>query len=413
MKKASKLIAILLVAFIATTEVHASDLTSVATANDSLGGVTDFEFTYDSTNDINNLLVKLTVNETLINTVLSQAPGNASSAASLGRFVFTLNPGLDRTGYTFKKNRVYYSDSVLDAKALLDPTINGETPSNYSSVWPVNLNIQYYDGTAWQNVTDQSNGGKTIKTNLLEKLSITESELKYGENFRFFIDESESILWGFEPIGPNGSEQREYISISYKTNFPISAVIDGNNVYYPTLQGAISSGAEEVIINDNIETDEDVVIPEGLTLTINESASLKLSGTATLTNNGVIDNKGEIRNDNNAILYLVTVKSASHGNVIVSKQVALFEQEVELTITPDDDYELKTLKVVNVSTGQEVVVTNEKFVMPESDVEVTATFEKVELPPKTGDNVMLYVILGIITLFGFAFAINKVKKQFN
>lgn len=35
------------------------------------------------------------------------------------------------------------------------------------------------------------------------------------------------------------------------------------------------------------------------------------------------------------------------------------------------------------------------------------------LPPKTGDNVMLYVALGLITLCGFGFAVSKVKKQFN
>jgi len=52
------------------------------------------------------------------------------------------------------------------------------------------------------------------------------------------------------------------------------------------------------------------------------------------------------------------------------------------------------------------------------DEDTTAYIKLVEkeaevLPPKTGDNIMLYAVLGLITLCGFGFAVSRVKKQFN
>lgn len=407
MKKMSKLIAILLIATIGITEVNASDLTSRATATDSLGGITNFNFTYDATNDINNLAVELTINETLINTVLSQAPGNASSAASLGRFVFKLNPGLDQSGYTFKKNKVYYSGNVLDAKTSLDPTITTESPSNYSSVWPVNLNIQYYDGTTWKDITDQSNGGKTIKANLLEKLSITESELKYGKNFRFFIDESESILWGFEPVGPSGSENREYISISYKTNFPITAVVDDNNVYYPNLKDALLSGANKVILNENTTLDEDLEIPKNVTLKINQGITLTIDDNVTLKNNGNIENNGTILSGRNE-LYTI-VGNATNGILSFNSNLAKENDTIKITATAKDGYKLETLKVVDITNNEEIDVTDNEFVMPDGNVVVTANFvedkkstQTIEVP-ETIDSVsasFITLMLGISGIIG-------------
>lgn len=407
MKKMSKLIAILLIATIGITEVSASDLTSKATATDSLGGITNFNFTYDATNDINNLAVELTINETLINTVLSQAPGNASSAASLGRFVFKLNPGLDQAGYTFKKNKVYYSGNVLDAKASLDPTIATESPSNYSSVWPVNLNIQYYDGTTWKDITDQSNGGKTIKANLLEKLSITESELKYGKNFRFFIDESESILWGFEPVGPSGSENREYISISYKANFPITAVVNDTNVYYPNLKDALLSGANKVILNENTTLDEDLEIPENVTLKINQGITLTIDDNVTLKNKGNIENDGTILSGRNK-LYTI-VGNATNGTLSFNSNLAKENDTIKITATAKDGYKLETLKVVDVTNNEEINVTDNEFVMPDGNVVVTANFvedkkstQTIEVP-KTVDSVstsFITLMLGLSGIIG-------------
>lgn len=39
--------------------------------------------------------------------------------------------------------------------------------------------------------------------------------------------------------------------------------------------------------------------------------------------------------------------------------------------------------------------------------------DKEELPPQTGDNVILYVVLGLIALCGFGFSAKGLKKQFN
>ena len=81
--------------------VNATDLTSQITMSDGLGGITKFEKSYDATNDINNVVATVKLNDSLVDTILSQKPGNSNSAASMGIFYFTLNPGLDGSGRTF------------------------------------------------------------------------------------------------------------------------------------------------------------------------------------------------------------------------------------------------------------------------------------------------------------------------
>ena len=77
--------------------------------------------------------------------------------------------------------------------------------------------------------------------------------------------------------------------------------------------------------------------------------------------------------------YSVKISETTNGAVTANKDTAQVGDTVNLTITPAEGHELDTLKVSQ-SGGSEVSVNNNTFTMPASDVTVTATFKKVEIP---------------------------------
>lgn len=123
--------------------------------------------------------------------------------------------------------------------------------------------------------------------------------------------------------------------------------------------------------------------------------------------------------EENGVVYVgkesnVTVKDATNGEVKADRTTAVEGQTVTLTITAAKGYKLDKV-VVKDADGKEVTVTDGKFVMPGSDVEVSATFvEDVTVTPdvpKTGDSVMLFVVLGFMSIAAIAVASNNLKKR--
>ena len=75
--------------------------------------------------------------------------------------------------------------------------------------------------------------------------------------------------------------------------------------------------------------------------------------------------------------YTVSVSETTNGTVVANPTTATQGTEISLTITPDTDYELDVLTVVDASNNQ-ITVTNNKFIMPASNVVVTATFKLIQ-----------------------------------
>ena len=71
--------------------------------------------------------------------------------------------------------------------------------------------------------------------------------------------------------------------------------------------------------------------------------------------------------------YYVTVEPSEHGTV-TANEYAVAGEIVNLTVTPDKDYELESLTVKQGET--EITVTDNKFEMPTGAVTVTATFKE-------------------------------------
>lgn len=74
----------------------------------------------------------------------------------------------------------------------------------------------------------------------------------------------------------------------------------------------------------------------------------------------------------------VTLGKVTAGNVKVDKTTALEGEKVTLTLTPNEGYELSSIKVVD-TYNKEVSVTGNTFVMPNSDVTITVVFTKVSV----------------------------------
>lgn len=74
----------------------------------------------------------------------------------------------------------------------------------------------------------------------------------------------------------------------------------------------------------------------------------------------------------------VTLGKVTAGKVEVDKTTALEGEKVTLTLTPNEGYELSSIKVVD-TYNKEVSVTGNTFVMPNSDVTITVVFTKVSV----------------------------------
>ncbi len=87
--------------------------------------------------------------------------------------------------------------------------------------------------------------------------------------------------------------------------------------------------------------------------------------------------------------YWVAIIQPEHGTVTADKLSANEGESVTLTATPDDGYILNAYSVKD-SNGETVAVTDNSFVMPASDVTVTATFTKNKFTVtwKNGDTVL-------------------------
>ena len=130
-------------------------------------------------------------------------------------------------------------------------------------------------------------------------------------------------------------------------------------------------------------------LPDGLTL---KQTTGEISGTPTAEQtaqftvralNSVGNDKKELSitiTNAPAAEHTVTVKTDGNGTASASLAKATAGTEITLTATPNEGYHFKEWEVES-PTG--LVITNNKFTMPEGNVEVKAIFEKDAPPPPT------------------------------
>ena len=191
---------------------------------------------------------------------------------------------------------------------------------------------------------------------------------------------------------------------------PISGIVHDTTFKLNKESGIIFENGVGTVYGD-VTLREDLTVASGETLTIPEDAALTIPEGTTLTNNGRIQNdgnlqvKGEITG--NAVTgsgtiqgsgqwpgkpepvpipptYAVTTPETTGGTVTVSPSRASSGRTVTITATPDLGYELESLTVLD-SRGNEIALTDKgdgkyTFTMPASRVTVEASFAPAPLP---------------------------------
>lgn len=421
MKKIWKLSAIVLAVFMVSAgNVYATDLTEKITANDGLGGITTFTKTYDAENDVNNLKVSLVVNEESINKILNQKPG---VGAQLSTFYIGISPNTGNVP-VYKENYYYYhsdTKTIDEIKADVLARIGEDDLSNTETVWPIGVGILYYDSVnnKWVKSDTAGDGVTTCRQDLMNKLGLTDvSELKYGENFRFFMYNNLDwwMVWSDKNPATATPTKVEYIKVSYEILFPIKSSNGKESVFHISLKDAIENGHDEITINKDLTIDENLTIPANKTLIIPENVTLTIAEDVVIDGDGLVEKNGKIMVEDKE-LFFINVLESSNGKVSVDSVAALVGEEVTITVAPDKGYELDKIKVMD-SDGKEVVVTNGKFVV-NSDVEISATFKKVEEKveekteeknPETSD-INLALILGMFGLASVGTIISLKKRN--
>ena len=209
--------------------------------------------------------------------------------------------------------------------------------------------------------------------------------------------------------------------VMQKTNFSFEVIVhddkstDGTtSVYHTSLKDAVENGYDDIVINKDTTLQNDLYVPEGKKITVNEGAtltisqgsSLKFVGEYNLTGKGNLVNNGAIYSGNNEVFF-ITVTDSENGSISVPKNAYPRGSEVTITITPNNGYELDTLKVID-EDGKEVVVTNGKFVI-NSDVTITSTFKESKIiPPDTAD-INLPLIISLLSIAGVGIALGYKK----
>lgn len=264
---------------------------------------------YDAERNINYYTVEITVDDTVVNTVLNQKPGNTNQGgeAPLSMFFLGIVPELPDTN--FNKNSVNYKDGNVEvAQEKLNNKLDTVKDSSTSKgFWVPYFLIQYKDGEKWATTTQKGTGSTSIKANLMEELGLDdESKLVYGVNYRFYMVDNLQYLIGWE-YKDGEDVVREYANVSYDIKLPISGKSGNNEYYFPSLETAMKSDVNMIVINEDVEITDDLEIKEGKTVTVKEGVTLTVAAGKTLTNKGIIENDGtivgDITNDGNVYNY--------------------------------------------------------------------------------------------------------------
>lgn len=102
----------------------------------------------------------------------------------------------------------------------------------------------------------------------------------------------------------------------------------------------------------------------------------------------------------------IKTKNDGNGDVVSNKDKAAVGEEVYITIRPNEGYYLKSLTVID-EDGNEIEVVDNKFIMPNSDVAIEVTFEKIEENPDTAD--IIFISIVALVACGVVYFVNRKK----
>ncbi len=240
-----------------------------------------------------------------------------------------------------------------------------------------------------------------------------------------------------------------------------SAVVYADNIVLndDEFNGIIFNG-NNGIVKGNATLNQDLDIPDGTVLTVEEDASLTIPSNVTMINNGNIVNNGTINNTGNfknngeiestdgniissteienvngevkIILYNITIKVGTGGSIDPSIDFTVrYGENKTFNILPDKGYKIKSVIVNDMDKTDEIINNELTLLNIIEDTTINVEFEK--LPdvsskiysidsdiigsdtienPETHDNILLYVGLGLVSIIGLILVIIYFKKVF-
>ncbi len=200
----------------------------------------------------------------------------------------------------------------------------------------------------------------------------------------------------------NGHNVTATVNVLEDTSLTIEDTTDNEG----TITGTITNNGTLEINGGNYTN-----LPEG-------EGSLTLTGgkfKADLLNNTELPEGKELQENEDGTVtivnmrYNITIKEPQNGKVTTNVSKAEAGEIVEITYEANEGYTLATLKVID-KDGKEIEVIDGKFVMPDGIVTIEATFKKSE-NPKTGDNILTYLGVGIIATAVVSSSVKKLKKE--
>ena len=266
-------------------------------------------------------------------------------------------------------NIIYIQEEVIfDFAKINIPLVSKMKPINYHPVcikhpeW-----ADYYnDFTVY---VEQTTGG-TVTAYPTSGDEGEEIQVSHLASERYDFDH-----WNIVDEDGNDIEVKNGKFLMPASNVTVSAV------FIQTVFSITINDAEHGTVTSNKQT---ASIGETVTLTINPDSDYELdtltvvdesSNPITVTNNQFIMPASNVTVSATFIIntYTISVGQTTNGSVTSNKQTASAGETVTLTINPDSGYELDTLTVVDESSNP-ITVTNNQFTMPESNVNVSATF---------------------------------------
>lgn len=172
----------------------------------------------------------------------------------------------------------------------------------------------------------------------------------------------------------------------WPTNNGLPAYPNGTQVYIDTT-GTITGGIEVNGTDTNSKTTLQIK-------NINHNGLLDIKpgyeefvtidgGTYTTNVEDLLDENDQKQVESNGeyIVYnlndLIVPKTPENGKIVFDKEQAFFGDIVTMTITPNEGYELESIKVIDFYNN-EIKVENNKFTMPNSEVSISVKFKAIQ-----------------------------------
>lgn len=159
------------------------------------------------------------------------------------------------------------------------------------------------------------------------------------------------------------------------------------------------------IYTEALENNDAASIIYSSTLNKVENMDIENALIAKIYNNDLYVVSLKTRNINVAkydLAFDVVINDSANGSVSVDNLLKMAGEEVMISTSSMEGYVLDTLVIVD-QDGEEIKVTNNKFIMPESDVYIKATFIEGEENPETSDFIirLLFILIICTCVFGF------------